>query len=171
MLTSVTTPKPANMLVQEGTPVSIAVKTIDDVDPNEVRTAVIKAAEKVGWKIDEQSKIELVATIGRGEKQELQYRFGYGIDAKVSTATLTPFTANFEIRSQGRTLWSRNTRNFVPPSVFLRDGKTLQEAISEYEKPDAKFFEKLTLPPRIVRPDAVQGSGNSRIDSGRWIDY
>jgi len=163
--------KPSNMLVRPGTAVTVKVNVIPGVDPEEVREAVIKAAEKVGWRIDGQSKIELVATIGRGEKQELQYRFGYGNDAKVSTAELTPFTANFEIRSKGQRLWSRKTRNFVPPSVFLTGGKTLQEAISEYEKPDASFFEKLTLPPRIVRPDAIRGGGNSRIDSGRWIDY
>ncbi len=164
--------RPAATLVQAGSAVAIKVETIPDVDEGELRTAVATAITKVGWKLDDKATIQLVATIGRGKTEQMKFtkqNFGGG-EKETSTVSITPFTAKLEIRSGGQVLWSRNTRNYVPPMLFMRGDETVQEAVKKFERPNAEFFATLALPPRILKPELMKGMGRSRIDQGQWND-
>jgi hypothetical protein len=88
----------------------------------------------------------------------------------VSTATLTPFTAELEIRRGADVLWSRSTVNHVPSLLHLQEGETVQDAVKRYEKPDAGFFARLTLPPRIPKPEISAQVGRSVLTNGQWQD-
>jgi hypothetical protein len=54
--------------------------------------------------------------------------------------------------------------------LFLKQGETLQDAVSKYEKPDADFFARLKLPPRIPKPEITEQIGSSILTFGAWQD-
>lgn len=160
----------AAMLVRPGSTVAVAVETISGTNPAEIKTALTEAAEKAGWKVSDTAPITLVAKIGRGEPQELLFRkMGTGLGAS-SKATLTPFTAELEIRRGTDVLWTRSTANRIPPLLRLEEGETVQDAVKRYEKPDAKFFGRLNLPPRIPKPEIAASVGRSVLRDGGWYD-
>jgi hypothetical protein len=161
----------AAMLVRPGSAVAISVEsTVGPVDQAEIKTSLSSAAAKAGWTVSDGAPITLVAKIGRGKTQQLQYRSLRGGPGTVSTATLTPFTAELEIRRGADVLWSRSTVNHVPSLLHLQEGETVQDAVKRYEKPDAGFFARLTLPPRIPKPEISAQVGRSVLTNGQWQD-
>jgi hypothetical protein len=162
------------MLIRPGTKVALDAETPGDIDRGEVLEALREAVEKTGWQVVDRADTTVVAQIGRGEKQELSYRsMKPGVsrkDAPVTTATIKPFTAEIQIRRRGEVLWTRNTQNHVPSFLILRGGKTLQEAVKEYERPNTSFFARQTIPPRIPKPEIADGLGMSSLKDGQWRD-
>jgi hypothetical protein len=158
----------AAMLVRPGSAVAIAVDAAVKVDQGEIKASLAEAAEKAGWTVSNRAPVTLVAKIGRGETRELQFRsLGPG-PRKESTANLTPFTAELQIRSGADVLWSRKTENRIPPMLHLEEGETVQDAVNRYEKPDAAFFARLNLPPRIPKPEISEHIGMSSLKDGKW---
>jgi hypothetical protein len=131
---------------------------------------VAEAAKRAGWTVSDRSPVTLVAKIGRGKPQQLRFRsMGPGPRTE-STATLTPFTAEMQIRRRADVLWSRKTENRIPPMLRLKEGETVQDAVNRYEKPNAAFFARLNLPPRIPKPEISSQIGMSSLKDGNWQD-
>lgn len=160
----------AAMLVRPGSQVALAIEASAPVDQEEVRSALAEAAERAGWEVAKRAPITLVAKIGRGATEQLSFRSMHGGPAATSTANLTPFTAELEIRRGATVLWSRATVNRVPPILHLQEGETVQDAVLRFEKPDAAFFARLNLPPRIPKPDVTAQIGMSVLKDGQWQD-
>ena len=161
----------AAMLVRPGSSVAIAVESsVNGVDEAEIKQALSKAATAAEWKVSDRAPVTLVAKIGRGETQQLRFRsLGKGPRTQ-STAQLTPFTAELEIRRGANVLWTRSTVNRIPSLLRLQEGETVQDAVNRYEKPDSGFFSRLTLPPRIPKPEISQQIGRSILKDGQWQD-
>jgi hypothetical protein len=161
----------AAMLVQPGSPVALAVETtVEGVDAQQIKAAMTAAAEKAGWKVSDRGPITLVAKIGRGKTEQLTFT-SFGPGPRVEhKANLTPFTAELEIRQGAAVLWTRSTVNRVVPLLHLKEGETVQEAVKKFEKPDAEFFARLTLPPRIPKPEVSEKVGMSVLKDGQWQD-
>jgi hypothetical protein len=160
----------AAMLVRPGSSVAIAVETTQSVNQAEIKASLTQAAEKAGWKVSEHAPVTLVAKIGRGKTEELHFRSMGGGSRTESTASLTPFTADLEIRGGSNVLWTRSTVNHVPLMLQLKEGETVQDAVRRYEKPDAMFFSLLNLPPRIPKPEVSAKVGQSLLKDGKWQD-
>ena len=159
------------MLVRPGTSVSVSVEsTVDGIAADEIATALSTSIRRAGWQVSPDAPIRLVAQIGRGESKELKYRSMRGPTRSTSTATLHPFTAELEIRQNDEVLWERSTSNHVPMMLRLEEGETVQDAVKRYEKPDAKFFARLHLPPRIPKPQVSETIGFSVLRNGQWQD-
>jgi hypothetical protein len=160
------------MLVRPGSSVAIAVEdAAGGVDQAEVKASLSAAAQKAGWSISDTGPITLVAKIGRGKTEELRFRsLGGGAPRTESTASLTPFTAELEIRRGTTVLWTRKTVNRIPSILHLKEGETVQDAVKRYEKPDAGFFSLLNLPPRIAKPEIAAQVGGSFLKDGTWQD-
>lgn len=158
------------MLVRPGSSVAIAVEGAGEADKAAIKASLAKGAEKAGWKVNDRAPITLVAKIGRGKTEQLQFRSMGGGPRTVSTASLTPFTAALEIRRGATVLWSRSTENRIPPLLRLQEGETVQDAVKRYEKPDAAFFSHLNLPPRIPKPEISKQVGRSILKDGKWQD-
>ncbi len=158
------------MLVRAGSAVAIAVESTAPVDQAEIEASLGQAAEKAGWKVSRSAPVTLVAKIGRGETQQLQFRSMRGAPNAVSTASLTPFTAELQIRSGSNVLWTRATENRIPPLLHLNEGETVQDAVKRYEKPDPGFFSRLDLPPRIPKPEITAQVGRSVLTGDQWQD-
>jgi hypothetical protein len=160
----------AAMLVRPGSRVAIAVDADVNVDQGEIKASLAEAAEKAGWTVGNRGPVTLVANIGRGETRQLRFRSMGPGPRKESTADLTPFTAELQIRRGADVLWSRETENRIPPMLYLEEGETVQDAVNRYEKPDAAFFARLNLPPRIPKPEISQQIGMSSLKDGQWND-
>lgn len=160
----------AAMLVRPGSAVAVAVETTEQVDRAAIQASLAQAAEKAGWKVAQRAPITLVAKIGRGKTRELQYHSLGGGGRTTSTATITPFTAELEIRSGSDVLWSRSSMNHVPMLLRLQEGETVQDAVKRYERPNPEFFAMLDLPPRIPKPEIAAKVGMSTLRDGQWRD-
>ncbi|MCU0873252.1 MAG: SHD1 domain-containing protein [Pirellulaceae bacterium] len=160
----------AAMLVRPGSAVAIAVESAGPVDQAQIEASLGQAAEKAGWKVSRSGPVTLVAKIGRGETQQLQFRSMRGAPNTVSTASLTPFTAELQIRSGANVLWTRSTENRIPSLLHLNEGETVQDAVKRYEKPDPDFFSRLDLPPRIPKPEIAAQVGLSVLTGDQWQD-
>ncbi len=163
------------MLTAPGTKVRLRVYTMEQVDQEAILAGLQEAVERAGWVVDPQAKLEVVASIGRGEAKELEFsRRAIGTPlnrATIEKVTITPFTSELVIGDGRQILWSRKTENRVPPLIFLRDGQTLEEAVKAYERPQPEFFAGLQIPPRIPKKEYAGGLGRSRLDKGAWIDF
>jgi hypothetical protein len=164
----------AMMLVRPGSKVSLDAEVPADMDREEMIAALREALAPTGWQIVNRAETTIVAQIGRGEKQELSYQMRKMGESRESgrteTATITPFTAEIQIRRGGEVLWTRKTQNHVPGMLFLRGEKTLQEAVKKFERPNTSFFTQLTIPPRIPKPEIADGLGLSSLDGANWRD-
>ena len=160
----------AAMLVRPGSAVAVAIETAEQVERAAIEESLSQAAEKAGWKVSQRAPITLVAKIGRGKTQQLQYHSMGGGPRTTSTATLTPFTAELEIRRGKDVLWTRSTINHVPMLLRLQEGETVQDAVKRFEKPDPGFFSRLELPPRIPKPEIMSQVGRSVLKDGQWQD-
>jgi len=160
----------AAMLVRPGSAVAVAVETGEQVDREAIQASLSQAAEKAGWKVSDRAPITLVAKIGRGQTQQLQFRSMGAGPRTTSTASLTPFTAELEIRSGSDVLWTRSTVNHIPMLLHLQEGETVQDAVKRFEKPDPGFFSRLELPPRIPKPEIRSQVGMSVLKDSQWQD-
>ncbi len=165
-----------NILVTSpGTEVRIEIESAEAVDKKALAEALTTAIERAGWKIKPTAKLIVVAKIGRGKPYSLQYKSSpIGAPAtaeQIHNVEIKPFTAMLEIRSGKNILWTRNTENFAPPMLFLKNDESVEQAVKKYERPQPEFFASLQIPPRIPKSEIAKGLGSSRIDKGVWIDF
>ncbi len=162
----------AAMLVTPGSSVAVAIESsVAGVDQGQIEASLGESIHRAGWKVDSNAPIKLVAKIGRGEPQELNFRnIGQGPLASGSKATLNPFTAELEIRRGSDVLWKRQSANHVPMILRLEEGETVQDAVKRFEKPNPEFFSALNLPPRIPKPELSSQIGMSTLADGTWRD-
>ena len=164
----------AMMLIRPGAKVALDAEVPGGMDRQTVISALHEAVSKTGWQIADRADTTIVAKIGLGKKVDLSYQMrsiGQSLEsARTETASITPFTAEIQIRRGGEVLWTRNTENHVPRMLFLRGDQTLQEAVKEFERPDPSFFARLTIPPRIPKPDIADGLGLSTLNGAQWRD-
>lgn len=160
------------LLIRPGTEVSLEVEAIEGVDQQAMLAGLRKAVEKAGWKVSQNSPIQLAAKIDRGDKQKLHFRhIGQSLWSEHETVTIRPYTASLVVRRGDDVLWTRSSTNMVPSFFMLKQGEKLKQAVREYEKADPEYFSRLSLPPKILRPEIGKSVGRSRIVDGAWRDY
>ena len=159
------------LLIRPGTEVSLKVNAIEGVDPKAMLVGLQTAVEKAGWKVSQDSPIQLIAEINRGEKQKLYFRtLGQSLFGPHETVTIRPYTASLVVRQGSNVLWTRRSTNMVPSFLRLEQGETLKQAVKKYEKADPSYFSRLSLPPKILRPEVSKSVGRSRLTGGNWND-
>ncbi|MHB8898848.1 MAG: SHD1 domain-containing protein [Thermoguttaceae bacterium] len=162
------------MLLQPGSKVALDAEVSAGMDRATVIAALREAVSKTGWEIADRADTTIVATIGTGKKADLSYQMremGRSQAApRTETASITPFTAELQVRRGGKVLWTRKTENRVPGFLILRNGQTLQDAVKQFERPDTSFFARLNIPPRIPAPEIADGLGMSVQEAGQWRD-
>lgn len=158
------------MALRPGAEVALAAESIDGVNKDEVLKNLREAVEQTEWKVTPKADTTLVAIVGRAPAKQLQFQANGPGGQRTETATITPFTTKMEIRRGGQVLWSQQTENLVPPFLILRNGETLQQAVSKFERPNAEFFANLKLPSFIPKAEARFGLGRTTFKDGVWQD-
>ena len=177
-------------IIEPGTEVSFTIEATAEADEAQIRQSLEKAATRVGWVVTDNATTKLIAKIGRGKREEVEYysyksvpderfprsRLGFGSLGprksvrETTKASITPFTMSFEVQRNGQTLWRRQSRNHLPQTLYLQENQTLQEAISQYEKPTERYFEYVSLPERIPKPEVSKMIGRSHVYKDHWND-
>lgn len=160
------------LLLGPGGRVDLEVSGIAGVDEKLMEDALREAVQKAGWKVVPGSEIKVVATITRGENQKLNFRpIGSSIRSPGETVTLKPYRASLKVVRGDTTLWERSSQNMVPLLIRLEAGESIKQAVKRYEKADPEYFKRVTIPPKIFKPEHRKIVGASRIQNGRWVDF
>ena len=158
-------------VLKPGSKVALETMVIEGVDEAEMKSGLKTAVERAGWVVDPSSNIKVSAAISRGEKQTLYFRtIGRSILQPGEKVSIRPFTASITIRDDAKTLWERNSTNMVPSFLMMKANQTLQQAVKEYERADPGYFERLTIPPKIMAPEFAKTIRTSTIKAGEWIE-
>ena len=162
---------PDMLLVGPGTAVSLEVRGLTGSDEAEMKSALQIAVEKAGWTVKPRADTQVMAEITRGDKQKLNFRQIGGHPRDYDTVTMKPYRASIEITQNGKVIWERSKQNMVPFIVRMEAGESLKSAVRKFEKIDPAYFERVTLPPRIFKPEIENLIGRSRVQNGRWTDF
>lgn len=159
------------MLMKPGSSVSLKIDSVSGVDVAEIEQGLRTAVERAGWIVAKRAAVTVTAKIERAEKQTLHFRTLGASFRETESVSMRPYTASIQVTSDGNMVWSRRSTNMVPSLVRLEKGESLKKAVKRYEKPDPGYFSRLTIPPRLLRPEIGKKVGRSRIQNGQWIDF
>ncbi len=160
------------ILLGPGGKVALEVSGIEGVDEQAMESALREAVQRAGWRVTPNSDIKVIATITRGEKQKLTFRpIGAPRRGEGETVTLRPYRASLQVLRGSTTLWQRSSQNMVPFIIHLKNGESIKQAVKRYEKADPEYFKRVTIPPRIFKPEHRKIVGTSRIQNGNWRDH
>jgi hypothetical protein len=158
-------------VLKPGSRVALETKVIEGVNEAEMKAGLKTAVERAGWIVDPTSNIKVSAEIARGDKQTLYFRtIGTSIFHPGEKVSIRPYTASITVRDEANTLWQQSLTNMVPSFLMLRANQTLQQAVKEYERADPGYFERLTIPPKVMAPEFSKAIGTSYIVAGQWVE-
>lgn len=160
------------MAIKPGSTVMLEVDSSEDIDLNAMKSALKRSVEEAGWRVADRASTVVTASISRGKKQTLFFRsLGQSLFSPGEKVKITPYVASVTIQQGNRVLWSRKSQNMVPSLIHLKQGETLKKVIKRYEKPDPEFFDRMTIPSKILKPEHTQNLGRSSSKNGKWRDY
>jgi hypothetical protein len=125
----------------------------------ELRRAIVDKLTKNGLRVSDGQPLTLVARTGQGRSYDVRY-FGFGA-AGSSTVNVTEQTSELEFVLDGQTVWKAMTVAGPPYRVSLKEGQSIDQAVSENTKPRLDFFRQAHLPTHIVRPIDKPAYGRS----------
>ena len=147
------------MVVKEGT--AVAIDSSETTDPGQVEDWLMDRIEKNGWKYSDDAEIVLVASMGRGESQTVEYRpIHAGLDSrKTEKATFRPHFSSLKIYRGETILWQSGTSTGAPG--FIRGD--VQTELNKYQNPQLNFFKSVEPDVEIIDPKYSRGFGVSRL--------
>ena len=132
--------------------------TIESVtDPARVEEWLTKKIEANGWIYDENAEIQMVANMGIGANQTIQYQQIGG--NQQFTVSFQPHFSNLKIKKGNSVLWQNGTSTGAPS--FIR-AENPQAEINRYQNPNLEFFNRVSPPQRIIDPKYSRGFGVSK---------
>jgi hypothetical protein len=158
------------MQVSPGSLVALGLECPQEIERGPILAALNAAVERTGWKVVPQSDTKVLAIIRRGEPKRLEFRHPRPSGTWIETVSISPFTARLEVRLGETVLWHRESASRIPSLIVLKDGETLQQAASQYERADVEFFSRIRIPPSVPRPEAANGLGRSTVEGTGWKD-
>jgi len=147
------------MIVKEGTPVAIDADGTTDAD--QVEDWLKDKIKENGWVYSQDADIVLVASMGRGESQTVEYRSLHaGLNSKkTEKVTFRPHYSNLKITQENAILWQSGTSTGAPS--FIQGD--VQEALNKYQQPQLNFFKNVKPDVEIIDPKYSRGFGVSKL--------
>lgn len=138
-----------------GVRVGVAIGSV--TDPGRVEDWLIKKIEANEWIYDKNAEIQMYANMGIGETQTIQYqKIGGG---QQFTVSFRPHFSTLKINKGKSVLWQSGTSTGAPS--FIR-AENPQAEVSKYQNPNLEFFNRVSLPKRIIDPKYSRGFGVSK---------
>ena len=147
------------MVLKEGTPV--AVDASGTTDPDRVEKWLIDVIERTGWVYDPDAELLMVAEMGQGKSQTVEYRSFHGLPSsrKTQSATFRPHYANLKIYRDESVVWQTGTSTGAP--MFIQGD--VQKELNRYQKPQLQFFKSVKPDLEIIDPKYSRGFGVSKL--------
>lgn len=152
------------MILHPGKSVRIDASKTDN--PARVQAVLEGKAAANGWIVSPVSNAVLVATMGRGPTQTVQYEMSSvrgGGGTNIQSASVTPYISTLNIVIDGVSAWSTSSSSGVPPTVMLKENETLQGEVDRNQRPDIEFFDRVVPPNQIIDPKKKEGIGMSMV--------
>lgn len=151
-------------IVRRGHAVGISVEC--GQHDQQVREALMKQIENNGWVYDASSDTVLVAKMGRGKTQTVNYRMTNGRGGEhTESVTITPYYSTLQLMYQGTSAWYAGGGSGAPPVIYLTDNESAQSKASAMQKPDPGLFSRAKVPEKIFDPGKKNGLGSSLISA------
>lgn len=143
----------------------------------EIRSAVEKKIRSLGWQISSSAQHTILVEVTQGKQEEAEYytRSGFGpIFAPIGFGApsgtpekvqYTPWTHKISIATSGTPVFSTQAMSTAPMNLQTRDGESTQAAVSRICQPTAAFFERMAIPPSLLKAEYQGGLGKSTIDA------
>ena len=147
------------MVLKEGTPV--AVDASDTSDPDQVESWLIDVIERTGWVYDPDAELLMVAEMGQGASQTVEYRSLHGLPSsrKTQSATFRPHYSSLKIFRDESVVWQTGTSTGAP--MFIQGD--VQKELNRYQKPQIQFFKNVKPDLEIIDPKYSRGFGVSKL--------
>lgn len=126
-------------------------------DPARVEEWLTQKIKANGWIYDENAEIQMVANMGIGANQTIQYQQIGG--NQQFTVSFQPHFSNLKIKKGKSILWQNGTSTGAPS--FIR-AENPQAEIDRYQNPNLEFFNRVSPPKRIIDPKYSRGFGVSK---------
>ena len=137
----------------------VAVGTLKVSDPDRVRQWISQKAQANGWTLSNTADIVIDCEMGQlpARTETYSQMGGRGGETRV---TYSPHFAGIRIRQGDKTLWQIGTTTMAPPIV---GGGDIHGQVNRVQVPQLRFFEVVTIPPKIIDPSYASGFGKSQL--------
>jgi hypothetical protein len=125
-----------------------------------VQATLEKKAQVNGWKISATAPIVITAEMRRGPSQTTTYE---SRTAASQTVTISPYISEIKIVIGDKTAWQAATSSGAPPFLTLRAGQSVQAEVDKWQQPNSGFFDRVTMPARILDPAKRNGFGTTLV--------
>jgi SLA1 homology domain 1, SHD1 len=135
------------------------------------RAAVERNLTQLGWKVISSATNQVQLTLRRGERQEADYGttnspfptpFG-GVSGPITKVSYQPWHHIIVVTANGEEVFRTEQMVSNPGYLQLKEGESIQQAVDRHVQPSVQFFETVTLPAEIIRPQYREGLGKSEI--------
>lgn len=128
----------------------------------QVQLAITQKIKDNGWVIDPAAAITVVAEMGRGKTQTVEYQNQSGGGGRQS-ASVTPYFSTLKIMKGDDVAWQSGTSSGLPSVMFLKSGESAQSQANAMQNPNPEFFTSVTIPEKLFDPAYRNGFGTSTI--------
>lgn len=149
------------MVVKRGTAMKVSIQC---GQYNErVWAAIQKIMEMNGWLYDANANISIIAEMKQGEAKQVTYRTFGGFGGGDQTVTIAPYVSSLQLKVGDEMAWQGGSSSGAPPVVRLGQGTNVQDEVNRWQNPDPGFFERATIPEKIMDPKKRNGLGETQV--------
>lgn len=147
-----------------GSKISLDIQLINRNLTPEAESYITEAIEQAGMQVAPDQPIVLSARMENGKRNTTTYR-EFGFRGKESEVSFTPIHYKLSLAVNGQVVWESTSTQSPGMHISLKEGQTINSAISELMQPNAAHF-KTKLPSRILKPIYQEPQGNTAISAG-----
>lgn len=138
-----------------------------DEDQQRVLQVLRTQLQELGMSVGHGSRLKLVATMEFDGNPSVHYKT---FDDREGETITSVYNARLAFIEGDKVVWKAFAIGRAPRSLTLKRGETLQEALSQFKKPNVSFFSEIKMPKYVVRPGPARGAyGNSNL-TDRGVD-
>ncbi len=149
--------KKSLMILKEGVRVGIKMESVND--PSTVQQWLIDKIKANGWVYDPNASIQMIATMGVGERRSETYQ-ERGPGGQTFNVQFTPHFSTLVIQKDKTVIWQTGTSTGLPMTL---NSLTLQAHIAMSERPQTSFFQSVEIPKEIIDPKYSRGFGVAKL--------
>ncbi|MCO6045175.1 SHD1 domain-containing protein [Aeoliella sp. ICT_H6.2] len=167
-------PPESLIVAKAGDPVAIELD-IDEriISTEQVRAAIVANLEKSGYVVADKSDTVVKAVCKQLPSQTIkigQGRSRFSVQpGDIVERTITPSPSSLTLSYKGQSVWRRGNMGQPGMTIWMRDGETLDQALTRLTTPNTKLLTDATFPTEIVRPGKASRNGAyglTDLDSG-----
>lgn len=146
------------MIMKPG--VRVSINASGTTDPSQVETWLKEKITENQWVYDASAAMVLIAKMGQGETQTVQYQsFGAG-RGQTTSASFRPHFSSLKLMQGDTVIWQGGTSTGAPPFI---SSDNIQAELNKYQTPQLGFYQNVSMDAKIIDPKYSRGFGVSKL--------